>query len=138
MIRNFKGNPQKFYLRSALFAFSYSRSILAPLLFLLVINDIVKDNGCNILFADKTFLPLKTQTLLFDLDQIKIRAKKWLVHFNPEKPKAFLASRKLTDLFILHSSCNAKLTHIKTLESSSKKTTHGIITLIGLNTSLFM
>ena len=78
-------------------------SILGPLLFLLFINDIVKDIGCNIrLFADDTSLFLVVENpdtaaeiLNLDLDKIMLWAKKWLVLFNPVKTEAFLASRKI-------------------------------------------
>ena len=60
-------------------------SILGPLLFLLFINDIVKDIGCNIrLFADDTSLFLVVENpdtaaelLNLDLDKIMAWAKKW-------------------------------------------------------------
>ena len=78
-------------------------SILGPLLFLLFINDIVKDIGCNIrLFADDTSLflvvenpDIAAELLNLDLDKIMAWAKKWLVRFNPVKTEAFLASRKI-------------------------------------------
>ena len=78
-------------------------SILGPLLFLLFINDIAKDIGCNIrLFADDTSVCLVVENpdtaaelLNLDLDKIMAWAKKWLVRFNPVKTEAFLASRKL-------------------------------------------
>ena len=78
-------------------------SILGPLLFLLFINDIVKDIGCNIrLFADDTSLFLVVENpdtaaelLNLDLDKIMAWAKRWLVRFNPVKTEAFLASRKV-------------------------------------------
>ena len=78
-------------------------SILGPLLFLLFINDIVKDIGCNTrLFADDTSLFLVVENpdsaaelLNFDLNKIMAWAKKWLVRFDPVKTEAFLASRKL-------------------------------------------
>ena len=78
-------------------------SILGPLLFLLFINDIVKDIGCNIrLFADDTSLflivenpDIAAELLNLDLDKIIAWAKKWLVRFNPVKTEAFLASRKI-------------------------------------------
>ena len=73
-------------------------SILEPLLFLLFINDIVKDLGCNIrLFADDTSSFLQAENPdsaaeLLNLDKIMAWAKRWLVHFNPVKTEAFLAS----------------------------------------------
>ena len=78
-------------------------SILGPPLFLLFINDIVKDNGCNIrLSADDTSLFLvvenqdsTTELLNIDLDKIMAWTKKWLVRVNPVKTEGFRASRKL-------------------------------------------
>ena len=78
-------------------------SILGPLLFLLFINDIVDEIGCNIrLFADDTSLYIKVENpdmaaelLNIDLDKIMKWAKRWLVIFNPVKTESFLASRKL-------------------------------------------
>ena len=78
-------------------------SIFGPLLFLLFINDIVKDIGCNIrLFADDTSLFIVVENpdtaaelLNLDLDKIMAWAKRWLVRFNPVKTEAFLASRKV-------------------------------------------
>ena len=77
-------------------------SILGPLLFLLFINDIVAEIGCNIrLFADDTSLFITVENpdtaaelLNIDLDKILKWAKKWLVLFNPVKTESFLASRK--------------------------------------------
>ena len=78
-------------------------SILGPLLFLLYINDIVKDIKSNIrLFADDTSLflvvenPLSAAEILnSDLEKITKWAKDWLVTFNPIKTEAMLLSRKL-------------------------------------------
>ena len=78
-------------------------SILGPLLFLLFINDIVKDIGSNIrLFADDTSLFISVENpdtaaelLNLDLDKILKWAKRWLVLFNPVKTDSFLVSRKL-------------------------------------------
>ena len=78
-------------------------SILGPLLFLLYINDIVKDSKSNIrLFADDTSLfsvvenPLSAAEILnSDLEKITKWAKDWLVTFNPIKTEAMLLSRKL-------------------------------------------
>ena len=78
-------------------------SILGPLLFLLFINDIVDEIGCNIrLFADDTSLyitvenpDMAAELMNIDLDKIMKWAKKWLVLFNPFKTESFLASRKL-------------------------------------------
>ena len=77
-------------------------SILGPLLFLLYINDIVKDIKSNIrLFADDTSLflvvenPLSAaQILNTDLDKITKWAKDWLVGLNPIKSETMLLSRR--------------------------------------------
>ena len=78
-------------------------SILGPLLFLLYINDIVKNMGYNIrLFADDTsiFIIVKNpisaaQLLNSDLEKVAKWALDWLVTFNPIKTEALLISRKL-------------------------------------------
>ena len=78
-------------------------SILGPLLFLLYINDIVKDIQSYIrLFADDTSLFIvvenpdtAAQTLNSDLEKITKWAKDWLVSFNPIKTETTLISRKL-------------------------------------------
>ena len=78
-------------------------SILGPLLFLLYINDIVKDIGSNIrLFADDTSLSIvvenpfsAAQVLNSDLDKIAKWDKTWLVTFSPVKTETLLLSRKL-------------------------------------------
>ena len=78
-------------------------SILAPLLFLLYINDIVKDISFNIrLFADDTGLAIvvenpvsAAQILNSDLDKIAKWAKTWMITFNPLKTETLLISRKL-------------------------------------------
>ncbi|MCW4285900.1 MAG: reverse transcriptase domain-containing protein [Candidatus Thiodiazotropha taylori] len=78
-------------------------SILGPLLFLLYINDIVKDIQSNIrLFADDTSLFIivekpetAAQILNSDLGKITNWAQDWLVSFNPIKTETLLVSRKL-------------------------------------------
>ena len=77
-------------------------SILGPLLFLLYINDIVKDIGSNIrLFADDTSLyivvedpTLAAELLNADMEKVARWAKQWLVSFNPFKTESLLISRK--------------------------------------------
>ena len=88
-------------------------SILGPLLFLLYINDIVKNMGSNIrLFADDTSIfiivenPISAAQLLnSDLEKIAKWALDWLVTFNPIKTEALLISRKLQPLTIHHCLC---------------------------------
>ena len=78
-------------------------SILGPLLFLLYINDIVKNIGSNIrLFADDTslFIIVDNPTtaalcLNSDLEKISRWAAIWLVTFNPSKNESLLISRKI-------------------------------------------
>ena len=78
-------------------------SILGPLLFLIYINDIVRNINSSIrLFADDTSLyiivenPIQAATLLnSDLSQIYTWASNWLVTFNPSKTESLLFSRKL-------------------------------------------
>ena len=82
-------------------------SILGPLLFLLCINDIVKDIGSNNrLFADDTSVyiivddPVAVAELLdLDLDKITKWAEEWLVKFNPNKTESLLISRKINRPF---------------------------------------
>ena len=77
-------------------------SILGPLLFLIYINDIVKDIGsCIKLFADYTSLyiivqdPNSTADLMdADLRKIHSWAKQWLVKFNANKTEELIISRK--------------------------------------------
>ena len=77
-------------------------SILGPLLFLIFINDIVKNIRGNIrLFADDAILfdivenPLLTGiTLNEDLSSIFLWAMQWLVDFNPIKQETFIISKK--------------------------------------------
>ena len=78
-------------------------SILGPLLFLIYINDIVRNINSSIrLFADDTSLyiivenPIQAATILnSDLSQIYTWASNWLVTFNPSKTESLLFSRKL-------------------------------------------
>ncbi|MCG8113671.1 MAG: reverse transcriptase domain-containing protein [Candidatus Thiodiazotropha taylori] len=77
-------------------------SILGPLLFLLYINDIVKNICCSIrLFADDTSLYViverpdqAAQLLNADLQTISNWAEDWLVEFNTKKTMAMTISRK--------------------------------------------
>ena len=78
-------------------------SILGPLLFLIFINDIVRDIHSNIrLFADDTSLYLvvdhanhAADCLNSDISKITEWAKTWLVSFNPAKTESLLISRKV-------------------------------------------
>ena len=78
-------------------------SILEPLLFLIYINDIVKDIQSTIrLFADDTSLYIivdspdnASNTLNQDLAKISSWADRWLVLFNPKKTESILFSRKV-------------------------------------------
>ena len=78
-------------------------SILGPLMFLVYINDIVKDIQSNIrLFADDTSLylivdhpDLAATTLQNDISRITEWAENWLVKFNPSKTESLLISRKV-------------------------------------------
>ena len=77
-------------------------SILGPLLFLIYINDIVKQVDSHIrLFADDTSLFIKVdgisstaETLNSDINKISLWAKSWLVSFNPSKTESVIFSRK--------------------------------------------
>ena len=77
-------------------------SILGPLLFLLYINDIVKDIGSNIrLFADDTSLYIIVENpevaadiLNTDLAKVAAWAQTWLVTFNALKTESLLIIRK--------------------------------------------
>ena len=78
-------------------------SILGPLLFLLFINDIVREINSNLrLFADDTTINIivdfpdsAAQILNIDLERIAHWAAMWLVNFNPNKNEAMLISQKL-------------------------------------------
>ena len=77
--------------------------ILGPLLFLIYINDIVKNFGCSIrLFADDTSLYIIVDSpdgaayhLNVDLNSISTWADAWLVLFNTGKTLSMIFSRKL-------------------------------------------
>jgi len=78
-------------------------SILGPLLFLVYVDDIVKDIQSNILlFADDTSLVevitdplLSFDRLNQDLSRLNIWSKSWLVNFNPIKTAYIVFSKKL-------------------------------------------
>ena len=73
---------------------------MGPLLFLLFINDIVREINSNIrLFADDTtiyiivdFPDSAAHILNIDLERIAHWAAMWLVNFNPNKNEAMLIS----------------------------------------------
>ena len=78
-------------------------SILGPLLFIMFINDIVKEIHSNKrLFADDTSLVIivdfpdsAAQILNVDLERLYEWAVQWLVRFNPNKTESLLFFRKL-------------------------------------------
>ena len=78
-------------------------SILGPLLFLIFINDIVKDIGASIrLFADDTSVYIVVETpqsaatiLNGDMSTINDWSKLWLVNFNAAKTLSMVVSRKV-------------------------------------------
>ena len=78
-------------------------SILGPLLFLIFINDIVKDIGASVrLFADNTSLyivaesPQSAATIINgDMSTISNWANFWLVDFNAAKTLSMVVSRKV-------------------------------------------
>ena len=78
-------------------------SVLGPLLFLIYINDIVKDIGSNIrLFADDTSLYIivmdsdtSAELLSSDLTKIGDWADQWLVTLQPPKTDSLVISRKI-------------------------------------------
>ena len=78
-------------------------SILGPLLFLIYINDIVKNLSCSVrLFADDTSLYIIVDSpdgaayhLNVDLNSISTWADAWLVAFNTVKKLSMLFSHKL-------------------------------------------
>ena len=77
-------------------------SILGPLLFLVYIDDIIKDIETNILlYADDTLLlhpinePNSFHALNNDLKTLDLWSKLWLVNFNPIKTSYIIFSKKL-------------------------------------------
>ena len=97
-------------------------SILGPLMFLIYINDIVNDLGCNIrLFADDTSLyvivddPASASDLVdSDLQTIHNWAQNWLVTFNPQKSEELIISRKT--VFVDHTVAKMNNVEVKRVE----------------------
>ncbi|OWF50811.1 RNA-directed DNA polymerase from transposon BS [Mizuhopecten yessoensis] len=93
-------------------------SILGPLLFLIYINDIVKDIQAKIkLFADDTSLyvtvdipRVSADILNSDLNKFHNWSQRWLVNFNPSKTETLLISRKTIKPF--HPPLNMNNTNI--------------------------
>ena len=81
-------------------------SILGPLLFIIYINDIIRNIQCEILlFADDTSILetlidpiLSISRVNADLETLRKWASQWLVTFNPMKTKYLIFSKKLNRL----------------------------------------
>ena len=107
-----------------IFAGVLQGSILGPLLFLIFINDIVKNIGASIrLFADDTSLYIVVETpntavmiLNGDLHNISDWADFWLVNFNEAKTSSMVIFRKVNipihpPLFMNNTQINETQTH---------------------------
>ena len=85
-------------------------AILGLLLFIIVINDIVRDIGASIkLFVDDSSLYVTIESpniaasiLNNDLQKIHNWSDRWLVKFNPQKTETMLISRKTSNPYIRH------------------------------------